>query len=458
MSKFEGLEHRVPIEHDNPSIVCNDAICKKCKLCVKACTNDAGVYPLYDLANNGDHAVCINCGQCVIACPFNALTEVSNIDLVEQALADKSKKVVFMTAPAVRISLGDAFNFPSGSNVTGKMVSCLRQLGASYVLDVTFGADMTIMEEANELIERIKQKGKLPMFTSCCPAWVRFAEMVYPDMLDNLSTVKSPIAIQASLVKTYFAKKMSEDPRNLVVVSVTPCTAKKFERTRDELNAGLKSNGFEGSDCDISITTRELAKMIKDHNIDFANIEESNFDSILGEGSGAGLIFGNTGGVMEAALRTAYFYLNGINPEAETFLKFEAVRGLQNVKEAEVDLGKIKVKVAVANQMAEARKLIDEIRSGEKHYDFVEIMACKGGCANGGGQIKILRKPQMEEARINRNNALYEGDQKMKLRFCHDNPQVKSVYAEFLEKPGSHKAHELTHTHFVDRSWEINGK
>jgi ferredoxin hydrogenase len=317
---------------------------------------------------------------------------------------------------------------------------------------------MTIMEEANELIERIQQKGKLPMFTSCCPAWVRFAEMVYPDMLDSLSTVKSPIAIQASLVKTYFAKKMSEDPRNLVVVSVTPCTAKKFERTRDELNAGLKSNGFEGSDCDISITTRELAKMIKDHNIDFANIEESNFDSILGEGSGAGLIFGNTGGVMEAALRTAYFYLNGINPEAETFLKFEAVRGLQNVKEAEVDLGKIKVKVAVANQMAEARKLIDEIRSGEKHYDFVEIMACKGGCANGGGQIKILRKPQMEEARINRNNALYEGDQKMKLRFCHDNPQVKSVYAEFLEKPGSHKAHELTHTHFVNRSWEINGK
>lgn len=458
MSKFEGFEHRVPIEHDNPSIVCNDSICKKCKLCVKACTVDAGVYPLYDLEKNGDHAVCINCGQCVISCPFNALTEVSNIKEVEEALADKSKKVIFMTAPAVRISLGDAFGLASGTNVTGKMVAALRNLGADFVLDVTFGADMTIMEEANELIERIEGGSKLPMFTSCCPGWVRFAEMFYPDMLNQLSTVKSPIAIQATLVKTYFAKKMNLNSADLVVVSVTPCTAKKFERTREELNAATKLNGLEGSDCDISITTRELAQMIKNHNIDFANLEDSNFDSILGEGSGAGLIFGNTGGVMEAALRTAYFYLNGTNPDQDTFLKFEAVRGLENVKEAYVDLGKISIHVAVVNQMAEAKKLIDEIRNGNKHYDFVEVMACKGGCANGGGQIKILKKPQMEEARINRNTALYEGDKKMTIRFCHDNPQVKAMYDNYLGKPGSQIAHELTHTSFVDRSWEINGK
>ncbi|MCR5786623.1 MAG: [FeFe] hydrogenase, group A [Acholeplasmatales bacterium] len=458
MSKFTGMEHRVPIEKENPSIVCNDALCKKCKLCVKACTLDAGVYPLYDLEKNGDHGVCINCGQCIIACPFNALTEVSNISDVEQAIADPNKKVVFITAPAVRVSLGDAFNLPTGTNVESKMVSALRKLGADYVLDVTFGADMTIMEEAFELIERIQNKGVLPMFTSCCPGWVSFCEMFYPDYLNHLSTVKSPIGIQSTLIKTLFAKKNNINPKDLVVVSVTPCTAKKYEAKRVELSQGMKSQGLDGLDCDISITTRELAKMIKDHAIDFNSLEDQEFDNMLGKGSGAGLIFGNTGGVMEAALRTAYYYLNGINAPSDKFLSFEAVRGLDNVKEAYVDMGKLTLHVAVANQMAEAKKLIDEIRNGQKTFDFVEVMACKGGCVNGGGQIKILKKPVMDEARINRNKALYDGDKKMNLRYCHDNPLVKQVYDEFLNKPGSVIAHDLIHTHFYDRSWEINGK
>jgi iron-only hydrogenase group A len=454
MSKFEGFEHRVPIELDNPSITVNDTLCKKCKLCIKACTQDAGVYPLYDLEKNGDHAVCINCGQCTIACPFGALTEVSDIDKVYSAINDKDKITVFMTAPAVRVSLGDAFNLPSGTNVTGKMVSSLRKLGADYVLDVTFGADMTIMEEAHELVERLNSNSNLPMFTSCCPAWVRFCEIFYPDLLDHLSTVKSPIAIQSTLVKTYFAKKHNIDSKNIVVISVTPCTAKKFERTRKELDAASGKDNIEVSDCDISITTREFAKMIKDNNIDFLNIEESKFDPLLGEGSGAGLIFGNTGGVMEAALRTAYFYITGKNASPDEFIKFEAVRGLENVKEAEVKILDKVLHVAVANQMAEAKKLIDDIKSGIRKYDFVEIMACKGGCVNGGGQIKILKKPLMEEARVNRNKALYDKDNKMKLRFCHDNPQVKQIYDEYLEKPGSHVSHILLHTSFIDRSDE----
>ena len=277
-------------------------------------------------------------------------------------------------------------------------------------------------------------------------------------MLDNLSTCKSPIAMQATCVKTYFATKNNLNPEKIRVISVTPCTAKKFECDREELNAGMRSLGLNGKDCDISITTNEFGNMIKNHNLDFLNLEDKEFDSLLGTGSGAGLIFGNSGGVTEACLRTLYYYINGKNIESKDFIKFEAVRGLDYVKEANVDMGEYNLSVCICNKMAEAKKVIDEIRAGIRHYDFIEVMACEGGCANGGGQIKILKKPLMEEAKLNRNKTLYETDEKMKIRYCHENPNIKELYDNYLIKPLSEKSHELLHTSFVDRSYEVNEK
>ncbi|MCR5112764.1 MAG: [FeFe] hydrogenase, group A [Acholeplasmatales bacterium] len=458
MSKFDGVMHRVPINENNPSIICNDSLCKKCQLCKKACSGVAGVLGTYNLEENGDNAVCINCGACITACPFNALSEVYNIAGVLQAIHDDSKKVIFLTAPAVRVSLGDAFGMESGTNVQGKMVTALRMLGADVVLDVTFGADLTIMEEASELVYRIQNNGVLPMFTSCCPGWVKYCEIYFPELIPNLSSCKSPIAMQATMVKTYYAKKMGLDPKDLVVVSVAPCTAKKAECKRPELSAGMKSLGLEGQDCDMSITTRELSVMIKEAGIDFANLKDSPYDPFMGTGTGSGMIFGNTGGVMEAALRTAFFLIEGRNMNDDELPKFEAVRGFDHVKEAEVTLGGKTIRVAVMHQMSEAAKGIKELMAGDKHYDFVEIMACKGGCAGGGGQIKIIKKPLQEAARVNRNTTIYDMDKKANIRFCHDNPEIKAIYKDFLEAPLSHISHELLHTTFEDKSWELTGK
>lgn len=458
MSKFDSVKHRIPINDDNPSIMCNDELCKKCQLCKKACTNIIGVLGSYNLDTNGDNAVCINCGQCINACPFNALREVSSIEVVKEAINNPDKKVIFMTAPAVRVSLGDAFGYPSGTNVQGQMVAAIRRLGVDTVMDVTFGADLTIMEEASELLERIKENKPLPMFTSCCPGWVKFCEMYFPNLINNLSSCKSPIAMQATLVKTYYAEKMGLDPKKLFVVSVAPCTAKKAEAKRPELWAGMRSHGIEAPDCDASLTTRELAQMIKDENIDFNNLEPEHYDPFMGRGTGSGIIFGNTGGVMEAALRTAFYLVEGRNMRDEEVPEFWPVRGLNFLKEAEVKIGGKKLKVAVVHQMSEAKKVIEQIISGERHYDFVEVMACQGGCAGGGGQIKILKKPLQEEAKINRNNSIYEIEKKSRIRFCHDNPEIKNLYFDYLNAPLSHKSHELLHTTFEDKSWELTGK
>ncbi len=447
---------RVLINPDNPSIEVDDSLCKNCHICQRACQNEIGVFGFYDVNKTGGKAICINCGRCLQVCPFNAIKPVSNIDKVKKALNDKDKIVVFNTAPAVRIAIGDAFGFPKGEFLEGQMVSAIKALGADYVLDIACGADLTIMEEANELLERIKNNSPhFPMFTSCCPAWVKMAEIFYPQLLPNLSSAKSPIAMQGSIVKTYFASKMGIDPNKIVNVTVAPCVAKKAEALRSELNAANTNS----PDVDIVITTLELVEMIKEANIDFNNIGSKSFDSLFGTGSSSGLIFGNSGGVMQAALRTAYYMLNNENMPENVLEELEPIRGIENLKLATVDLKAKKLKVAAVSQMSEAKKLIEQILNKEIELDFVEVMACPGGCANGGGQPKVIRKPEIAEARLNRNKGLYSTDNSsQKLRYCHENPEIVKLYDEFLGQPGSHKAHELLHTTFKDCSGLLDGK
>lgn len=455
MSKHLGMDIRVPIECDNPSIQRDEEKCIKCGQCKNICQDYIGVHGTYTLEETGDKAVCINCGQCANVCPVSSIHETYEYQLIQEEMKDPDKIIIFNTSPSVRIALGEEFGMADGSFVEGKMVALLRKLGARYVLDTNFSADLTILEEGTELIRRLtKQTKPLPQFTSCCPAWVKYLEIYHPDMRDNLSTAKSPIGMQGPTVKTYFAKKMNLDPTKIVNVAVTPCTAKKYEIRREEMCDAGKYLDIEGMrDMDYVITTRELAKWAKEENIDFASLEDSSFDPLMGEASGAGVIFGNSGGVMEAALRTAYEIMTGQSAPAD-LLNYTPVRGLDDVKEASVEINGMTVNIAVIFGTKNASEFIEKMKNGDKQYHFIEVMTCPGGCIGGGGQPKDT-KYQGDILRAKRIAGLYNRDQSMTLRKSHENPEIKQLYAEFYQEPMSDLAEEMLHTSYTDKSKEL---
>ena len=456
--EFPGERIIKTIDELSPSIVRDNNKCILCRRCVAACAKTQGVFAI-GMQNRGfktqigsefgkslNDVACINCGQCIAACPTGALTEKDATKEVWAALNDPDKYVVFQTAPAVRVAIGEEFGLPIGTRCTGKMVSAIRRLGADKVFDVDFAADLTIMEEGTELLNRIKNGGVLPMITSCSPGWIKYCETFYPDFIPNLSTCKSPNQMQGAVTKTYFAKQNDLDPRDIYVVSVMPCTAKKFEIARPEFGR----DGYR--DVDANLTTRELARMIRQAGLDFVHLPEEEFDDMLGESSGAGVIFGVTGGVMEAALRTVVDVLTG---EDMPRLEYADVRGLEGIKEATVSVNGTDINVAIVHGTANAAKLLNAIRAGEKTYHFIEVMGCPGGCVTGGGQpIVDARTRYFIDPRAARAAATYSEDESMAIRKSHKNPAVQKLYAEFLGEPNSHIAHELLHTTYVDRSKE----
>ena len=387
---------------------------------------------------------CVSCGQCIAVCPVGAISEKDNTKEVFEAIADPEKYVVVQAAPAVRAALGEAFGLPIGTDVEGKMAAALRRLGFNKVFDTNFSADLTIMEEAHEFLDRVKNGGKLPLITSCSPGWVKFCEHYYPDMTENLSSCKSPQQMFGAIAKTYFAEKEGIDPKNIVSVSIMPCTAKKFEIGRDDQDAA----GVP--DVDYALTTRELARMIERAGIKFLDLPEEGFDDPLGQSTGAAVIFGATGGVMEAALRTAVEELTG---ETLPAVEFTAVRGTEGIKEASYDVAGMNVKVAVASGLANARELLDKVKSGEADYQFIEIMGCPGGCVNGGGQPQQPASVRnFTDLRALRAKVLYDIDENRPIRKSHENPAIQALYKDYLGEPGSHKAHELLHTTYVKRT------
>lgn len=456
--EFPGERIIKTIDELSPSIVRDNNKCILCRRCVAACAKTQGVFAI-GMQNRGfktqvgsefgkslSEVACINCGQCIAACPTGALTEKDATKEVWAALNDPDKYVVFQTAPAVRVAIGEEFGLPIGTRCTGKMVSAIRRLGADKVFDVDFAADLTIMEEGTELLNRIKNGGVLPMITSCSPGWIKYCETFYPDFIPNLSTCKSPNQMQGAVTKTYFARQNDLDPRDIYVVSVMPCTAKKFEIARPEFGR----DGYR--DVDANLTTRELARMIRQAGLDFVHLPDEEFDDMLGESTGAAVIFGVTGGVMEAALRTVVDVLTG---EDMPRLEYADVRGLEGIKEATVSVNGTDINVAIVHGTANAAKLLNAIRAGEKTYHFIEVMGCPGGCVTGGGQpIVDARTRYYVDPRAARAAATYSEDESMAIRKSHKNPAVQKLYAEFLGEPNSHIAHELLHTTYVDRSKE----
>jgi NADH-quinone oxidoreductase subunit G len=448
---YKGEMSTYPIDNSSKSIIRNMDKCILCRRCETMCNKvqtvnvlsavergfETVIAPAFDLPMKD--TACTFCGQCVAVCPTGALTEVNNVPRVWRALNDPTKTVVVQTAPAVRAALGEAFGMEPGTNVTGKMVAALKSLGFHKVFDTDFAADLTIMEEASEFIHRLEHGGKLPILTSCCPGWVKFFEHQFPDLLDIPSSCKSPQQMFGAIAKTYLAEKMEIDPKNMVVVSVMPCLSKKYEAARPELS----SSGQQ--DVDIVISTRELGKMLKEAGIDFNSLDDEDFDRPLGETTGASVIFGTTGGVLEAALRTAYEWLT--NKTLEN-IEFAALRGMDGIKEATVKVNNLDVKVAVAHGLGNARKLLENIRAGKADYHAIEIMACPGGCIGGGGQPYIHGNSEILKQRA---EALYSDDRSKTRRKSHENPEIKKLYEDFLGEPYGEKAHALLHTHYTKR-------
>ena len=452
--RFDGEMVRYNFDDSAAHMVRDNNKCILCRRCIAAC-DQQGISVIGANARGFDTHVssafdkdladvsCISCGQCTVNCPTGAIVEKDDTDKVLAAINDPEKFVIVQTAPSIRATLGEAFGMHIGTNVEGKMVAALRRLGFDKVFDTDFAADLTIMEEANELIERVQNGGTLPMITSCSPGWIKYCEHYYPEQIPHLSSCKSPQQMFGAVMKTYYAEKLGMDPKDMVVVGIMPCTAKKFETQRDDQNA----SGYP--DVDIALTTRELARMIESAGIFFKHLPDEEFDNPFGESTGASTIFGATGGVMEAALRTAVEKLTG---ETLKDVDFTAVRGMDGVKEAEYDVAGKKIKVAVASGTKNAKVLMDQIKNGTSEYLFIEIMGCPGGCINGGGQpIQHAVVRNFVDLKARRAEALYTADRNNAVRKSHENEAIKTLYTEYLGKPGSHKAHEILHTSYVAR-------
>lgn len=414
-------DKRVNISLDNPSIVFDKSKCDECGICKNICKFNVGVYGYSSLDNP-----CINCGSCTIICPNKCLLEKDETDKLREYL-HSGKTIVVQTAPAVRVTIGEEFGMKIGTNAEGKLITALRMIGANYVFDTTFGADLTIMEEANELVNRINNNGKMPMFTSCCPSWVKFVNMFYPELNDNLSSCKSPIFMEGSIIKNYFSKINNINKDDIISIAIVPCTSKKMER-------------LWYNDIDLVITVRELARYLKECNIDLSKLKNGSYNSLIGKGSGSSLIFGSSGGVTEATIREVYHILNRRYPKGR-LLNFKEVRGLTNVKETEVTIKGTTLKLCIINGTGDARKVIEKIKSGDARYDFIEVMACEGGCISGGGTPYYLGN----DIKIKRMNGLYKSDKRMKIRNASQNPDIKDIYNDFLGEPLSDVAIKYLH-------------